>query len=324
MPASTPTQPTPVPSRRRSLITITLIVVALVLFTLAVKKFAPYLELKMDDKWTIFASVTHGRLEEVKHYVFWEGTDHRDRIERTPLHHAFMNRKWDVAAYLLEHGADPNAKDKYGQSAMEIAWVPGPEAAMLYALALKNGFDPNHLDRNGFSPLDTAHRHGNLELAAVLRAHGAEPQTIHAALGLNDVPTLQRLLQSEDAYIHFMKRPYVLQAEPTPAEEHDGYQLFLESDLPETMGDIAPYASVQNVAKFCAAVSFGDQETMARLWAEGPRPSPEKHWHVGSAAEQNGHVNAFQLWQEWWAEHDAESKAQMQDDLASEKPPTAE
>jgi len=45
--------------------------------------------------------------------------------DATPLHIAAFKDKPDVAEVLLDHGADPNARDKFGLTALHVAAMRG-------------------------------------------------------------------------------------------------------------------------------------------------------------------------------------------------------
>lgn len=84
--------------------------------------------------------------------------DGRDRLGCTAL---FEAATLEAAEWLLEHGADPNARDKYGTTALHQAYamsdeyeeehgVPSPWMALLE----KYGADPTIEDDQGRIPRD--------------------------------------------------------------------------------------------------------------------------------------------------------------------------
>jgi ankyrin repeat protein len=86
----------------------------------------------------------------------------------TPLVEAVRARDDGVAAVLLRAGANPNAADRCGATALHHA--AGADADTDYvAMLLKNGADPNRLDVNGASPADWARLAGKYARAVQLR-----------------------------------------------------------------------------------------------------------------------------------------------------------
>ena len=93
----------------------------------------------------------------------------------TPLHLAVFARNAAAAEALIDAGADLDAI-----STASFAQVTplGTAAAFgvddLARLLLERGADPNKTADHGFTPLDAALSNENAQLAALLRAHGAE------------------------------------------------------------------------------------------------------------------------------------------------------
>lgn len=91
----------------------------------------------------------------------------------TPLHYAAFFGTAEVAAVLLEHGADPSAvadNDMRVQPLHSAAAVDANETARLL---LDSGADPNATQQGGFRPIDAAVQNQNDELYALLVERGA-------------------------------------------------------------------------------------------------------------------------------------------------------
>ena len=86
----------------------------------------------------------------------------------TPLAEAVRARDDGVAAVLLRAGANPNAADHCGATALHHAAGADPETDYV-AMLLKSGADPNRLDVNGASPADWARLAGKCARAVQLR-----------------------------------------------------------------------------------------------------------------------------------------------------------
>lgn len=91
-------------------------------------------------------SLKNGDLEQVKDCVEQKGLDVNASIDgRPPLHYAADYGQADVLRYLIDKGADVNAKDKYGISALLAAIWEGHTACvklMVEKGACKEGHTP--------------------------------------------------------------------------------------------------------------------------------------------------------------------------------------
>ena len=67
--------------------------------------------------------------------------------QRTPLFHAALGDHADVVAFLLDHGADVNARDQFGDTPLIVACAKGNAATA--ALLLARGADPSLKDQEG-------------------------------------------------------------------------------------------------------------------------------------------------------------------------------
>jgi ankyrin repeat protein len=93
----------------------------------------------------------------------------------TPLHIAIQEKRVDVVNFLLENGADPNQKDKYGNSPLWTAVYYASRANRTEAnieilrLLLDRGADPNQLNNAGRSPLQMVNETSNNKILKLLR-----------------------------------------------------------------------------------------------------------------------------------------------------------
>lgn len=103
--------------------------------------------------------------------------DARDNRQHTALRLAGSGHP-GIVKLLLDHGADPNAKDFYGKTLLTSVCESGADHdPATLRLLLERGADPNVPGDDG-SPLLYAinlGQHGNAEIARLLLQHGANP-----------------------------------------------------------------------------------------------------------------------------------------------------
>jgi type 1 glutamine amidotransferase len=95
---------------------------------------------------------------------------------RPPLEQAVLRNKADIAAVLLEAGADPNSSSASKRTPLHLA-VERNSPVMAAAL-LKAGAKPNMRDNDGWTPLHHAAAKNQLETAKAIIAGGADPMTL--------------------------------------------------------------------------------------------------------------------------------------------------
>ena len=88
----------------------------------------------------------------------------------TPLHWvAYTSRRQQesIIELLIAHGADPNARDDFGQTPLHAAAFEGELRAV--KLLLQAGADPSIQDMSSETPLDQAVARGHTEIADLFR-----------------------------------------------------------------------------------------------------------------------------------------------------------
>ena len=106
----------------------------------------------------------------------------------TPLHVASSNGRIPIAEILLEHGANPDALDNFGRTAIHVAlspWEESTDLELLLELLLDYGANMDVGDNRGWTPLHDATYYLYLRGVVVLLDYGADP---HAQTNKGETP----------------------------------------------------------------------------------------------------------------------------------------
>ncbi|MBR4309748.1 MAG: ankyrin repeat domain-containing protein [Akkermansia sp.] len=112
-----------------------------------------------------------------------------DMQGRTPLQTAIVGRFRSFIIFLIEAGADVNAKTAHGQTALMTAVESG--GYDIVKLLLRAGADPNLMDKSGYTATILAAEYADCAVFNLLMEHGANPNlkrrngptTLQAAMG---------------------------------------------------------------------------------------------------------------------------------------------
>ncbi len=162
------------------------------------------------DPRAVYEAVEQGDFAEVQRLV-----DRGAPLDWSPetgfgaLHRALDDGRGDIAAYLLENGADVNAKAVDGVTPLHIV----SDAALATRMIEKGARIEARSDTLG-TPLNAAILSGLYEVAEVLIAHGAEIDArdvrrstpLHHASGRGDLESA-RLLVSKGADVNAVNEP---------------------------------------------------------------------------------------------------------------------
>jgi hypothetical protein len=96
-----------------------------------------------------------------------------DEDSYTPLHWACMRAHWDVAAYLIEQGADLNAVG--GDGGTPINWAAHHDNVGIIELMIEKGATLNNRNQWGMTELHTAIWRGCIHVVEYLLDHGSDP-----------------------------------------------------------------------------------------------------------------------------------------------------
>lgn len=120
------------------------------------------------------AAVLAGR-RDVAEAVLARGADVNAKDKRgwTALHFAAQDYRLEIAGLLLEHGADPNAKDEHGNGPLFRATFDSQGRGEVIRMLLSRGADPRMKNAHGVSALDLANTISNYDVKPFFSGTGA-------------------------------------------------------------------------------------------------------------------------------------------------------
>ena len=128
------------------------------------------------NQYFLHKAVEQNRIEMVKWLiengaeVNAKNTDHR-----TPLHHASNSGLFEVVQYLIENGANVNAKDKDDLTPLHDASLnPTNKSTKILKYLLENGAQIDAKTKSGWTPLHYATAYGQLDIVQYLIAEGCQ------------------------------------------------------------------------------------------------------------------------------------------------------
>lgn len=195
----------------------------------------------------------------------------RDKNGHTPLYDAMAGYPWhrDIATLLLAHGADPNIGDNDGATPLHDAatWIRPDKAEFL----LNNKADVSAREKNGDTPLEVALEAGARDdIAKILLAHGADPSIKgHDGLTPHDLALKGN---DEDMALVLANPAATLGPPPAPADGVSPQDLIARfaSDLAKTPpGPLENDVTRENVAMVEGmAKMMGEQRPTRQVLAE--------------------------------------------------------
>ncbi|NIM14653.1 MAG: tetratricopeptide repeat protein [Candidatus Aminicenantes bacterium] len=119
-----------------------------------------------------FMDAAMGRLKQIKHVVQRnrEIINTIDADGWTPLHHAASAGQFEVAAFLIEKGADLNASSNKGDTPLHIAVSRGGKKVV--KLFIMNRANVNSKNKYGSTPLSIAKSNGYKKIINLLKKYG--------------------------------------------------------------------------------------------------------------------------------------------------------
>lgn len=124
----------------------------------------------------LFEAATFGDLDRITELLAYDPAlvDAPSPDGFAPLHLAAFFGRDDAARLLLAHGADPDVRGRGPMTGTPLHSAASGNHTDVARVLLEAGADPNARQAEGWTALQAAERNGNAELAALLRAAGAE------------------------------------------------------------------------------------------------------------------------------------------------------
>ena len=145
-----------------------------------------WLHTKYRDQDPLFFATGYG-LQDVIDWAHPPGIDFnvRDRAGRTPLLLAMsLSSNRQMVESLLNNGADVNAKDPDGETALTIGTRENDVDEAVSILIARTDCELDHVTGNGCSALGYARKNGNTRIVELLRERGARVAVVRG----KDVP----------------------------------------------------------------------------------------------------------------------------------------
>jgi ankyrin repeat protein len=133
-------------------------------------------------QWTALSAASYYGHREVVDLLLGQGADINKADEesgRTPLHRAIIGEEPEIAAGLIERGADVNLRTKAGASALMFAVAIGHPA--LISTLVEKGAVVEAKTEDGETALMFAAANGSKEIAQLLKAGGADVNALSNA-----------------------------------------------------------------------------------------------------------------------------------------------
>ena len=122
----------------------------------------------------------------------------KNKMRKTPLHHAVTYRKLEVVTFLIDHGANVNLGDVTGMTPLHIAATLNrvDEAKAL----VRAGANVEILDKFGDRPLHTAAIHGQIRMIEYLIGEAEARMRVSNSAGLipHDLAVRERKYEAAD------------------------------------------------------------------------------------------------------------------------------
>lgn len=219
------------------------------------------------------------------------GADPNTRLlgsdQKTALMYAIEENHLDLAHLLLQHGADPNARDDQGRTALtSAAWTGYTDIGRRL---LDHGADPNAADRWGWTPLMCAINTGRLAFAALLLENGVDPHA-RTREGRTALMALNPSMSSEN--LGDALRLLIDRGDDPSAVDHAGHtlpQIFMEAAAMYPIGSSAARLRAAPVEILDAMLAHPARATARQRLLDRLTPDQRTAWLPRSCAAAAGH-----------------------------------
>ena len=135
---------------------------------------------------TLFEACKEGDFEKVRNYIeeleyYTILTELKDSSENTLLHVACQNGHLEIVQYLVQNGAEVNARNNQKDTPLALA-CPGRHTDIVKFL-MQNGANIDTVNQEGDSPLAIACKHGSLSIVEHLVKNEAKLDTLNLTRG---------------------------------------------------------------------------------------------------------------------------------------------
>jgi ankyrin repeat protein len=116
-----------------------------------------------DKRTPLIEAAIDNRIDDARSLLD-RGADINAQAGFTPLHYAAQNQFPELAALLIEHGANLELEDKFGNTPLWRATMHAKGRGEVIKLLLAAGADRHHRNKSDASPLDVAETIANYDM----------------------------------------------------------------------------------------------------------------------------------------------------------------
>jgi ankyrin repeat protein len=262
------------------------------------------------DVWELFCACVVGDLEGVKRLLSKDPSLVRTHYAyRTPLYFAVRENQVEVAAYLLDHGADPlglAVNDSLLEIALDRGYTQMEKLLEVKYASLHSASPKGEALASAIRERDVAKVRSLLDTAPELlhAGDGRGNQPIHWATMTRQLDVLDELL-ARGADINAQRQDGARPIQLTNGDYHYRGWRDVPPDIAATPADVLAHLRARGAfCDLCTAASIGDLERVKELLEQDPslanRVSEYVSYYIGSGAPlknaaARGHIEIVKL-----------------------------